>query len=279
MSFANFKPTVWSAALERDREKLLTALTICNRQYEGEIKQCGDKVKIVGVGRPTIAPYDQNTGLGDPEVVDGGSTMLEITQADKFNFMVDDIDRRQSVGDLVAAERQEAAAGMAEAIDSFIYGLYGDAGSKKTAENLTSANIMSTVAEALQKLYEANVPSTEMIYLEVSPAFATKLMLAKVVHQTDNMKMMENGIVGNLKMFNVEVRRSSNIKKVGGKDQIFMRTKKAIAAATAFSKVEPYRPEKFFADAVKGLQLYGAKVIRPKELVVISASYAAETTI
>ena len=51
-----------------------------------------------------------------------------------------------------------------------------------------------------------------------------------------------------------------------------VRTKNAIALAMSESHVEPYRPESSFSDAVKGFKLYGAKIVRPKELVVLECS-------
>ena len=53
-----------------------------------------------------------------------------------------------------------------------------------------------------------------------------------------------------------------------------LRTDRAIAAAKQIDKVEPYRPEKRFAEAVKGLMVYGTKTVRPKELGVIKAHEA-----
>jgi len=57
MSVKNFKPIVWAKAIEENREKMTVATKLCNRDYEGEIKELGDKVKINGVARPTISDY------------------------------------------------------------------------------------------------------------------------------------------------------------------------------------------------------------------------------
>ena len=58
-----------------------------------------------------------------------------------------------------------------------------------------------------------------------------------------------------------------------------MRTKEAIAYAEQIMKVEKYRPENSFSDAVKGLHVYGAKCVKPKEMVKLALTTAAETTI
>jgi hypothetical protein len=81
--------------------------------------------------------------------------------------------------------------------------------------------------------------------------------------------MVKKGIVG---MYNgAMVKLSNNLAKNGSDDCMVIRTKKAIAFAHGIDKLEPYRPEKQFGDAIKVLDTYGAKIVRPKELYVIKA--------
>ena len=75
-----------STKIEEERDNLLVASKLCNRQYEGEIKQVGDKVKINGVSRPTISDYDDVTGLGEMERPKDQSTLLEITEQKAFHL-------------------------------------------------------------------------------------------------------------------------------------------------------------------------------------------------
>ena len=72
---------------------------------------------------------------------------------------------------------------------------------------------------------------------------------------------------------------TNNLPQVGGKDVIFLRTKRAIAYVDNMNKVEAYRPEDAFEDAIKGLHVYGGKVVRPDELAVITCGYGEETKI
>ena len=58
MSVRNFVPTIWAKEIEKNRERMMVAAKLCNRDYEGSIKELGDKVKINGVSRPTISDYD-----------------------------------------------------------------------------------------------------------------------------------------------------------------------------------------------------------------------------
>ena len=283
MSMKNFIPTIWSESILREREKNLVAAKLCNRDYEGEIKDKGDKVKINGVGRPTIIDYDDVTGLGDFERLPDQSTMLEITESKAFHFYVGDIDRRQAKGDLMSAEQEEAGAALAEVCDTFIYQQILKDVKTKVPEvtSLTAAIVISTLTEALTKLYNNHVPKNETVSLEASPNFCAKLMLAKLLQDTDNSKVLTSGMVGRLKVLNLDVYMSHNIPAYStAGDYAILRTKKAVSFAEQIKEIEAYKPEQYFGEAVKGLQVYGAKVIRPKEAVLIPVkAYGTETTI
>ena len=85
--------------------------------------------------------------------------------------------------------------------------------------------------------------------------------------------MLENGKVG--RYGNVIVRMSNNVAKDGsGNSLIQLKTKKAIAFAQPMTHTEPYRPEQRFSDAVKGFILYGAKIVRPKEMIILNCTHA-----
>lgn len=270
MSVKNFKPIVWSRQIIADREKMLVAVKLCNRDYEGEIKNLGDKVKINGVSRPTITDYDDINGLGDFERLQDQSTMLEITQSKAFHFYVGDIDKRQAAGNIYNAELKEAAAALAEVMDSYVYSLYEEAGIVETVSALSSDNVLSTINTVLGKLWKNNVPTTEQVYLEVTPEFLTKLQMAKLLTDTDNSTVLESGVAHKLKTFNIDVFMSNNLPKDASNNDIcFLRTKKAISFAEQLKEVKAYEPQNFFGEAVKGLQVYGAKVIRPDELAII----------
>ena len=59
------------------------------------------------------------------------------------------------------------------------------------------------------------------------------------------------------------------------KEHIYVMTRRAVAHANQINEVKAYSPEDLFADAVKGLNTYGTKVVRDGELVVLEvAAYA-----
>lgn len=85
---------------------------------------------------------------------------------------------------------------------------------------------------------------------------------------TDNSKMMKDGKV--YRYGNIFIKLSNNVAVSGGDTRIMVRTKRAIAFCNPKTHVEAYRPEKMFADAVKGYVLYGSKIVRPKEMIVLN---------
>ena len=92
------------------------------------------------------------------------------------------------------------------------------------------------------------------------------------VIDTDNSKILKNGKVA---MYgNITIKMSNNVAKDGNTSLIQVKTKRAIAYAKPLTHTEPYRPENGFADAVKGFILFGAKIVRPKEMVVANVKNA-----
>lgn len=272
MSYKNFKPTVWAKNIERDLERQLVFAEDCNRKYEGNVKDMGDTVRILGVGKPTIiTTVDEEITLPDAETVEDTSVTMPIRHVSYFNYLVGDIDKAQSSGNIMEALNAESSQGAADAMDKYIGSLALDPMAvlhKKTADTVTVENVLKLLDQAAQKLYENDVPCNAEIVATIPPWY---YMLAKQAYlklDTDNSQMMKNGRVG--RYGNITLKMSNNVAVSGSDSRIMVRTKKAIAFANPLTKVEPYRPEKKFADAVKGFVLYDAKIVRPKELIVLN---------
>ena len=288
MSVANFIPTVWNEAIQRELERLYVYVEDCNREYEGKVKQRGDSVRILSVGRPTIrkiARKDANANIVDPEELEDASVTMYINQMDYFNYMIADVDAAQASGNLMNESSKETSEALADAVDNYISGfavdtsvkaLYGSAPIKVVAGEAGEGekNVLDVLDEAIQALYENDVKSTTEIVVTVSPRFFTLFKKAYIKLDTNNSAMIKNGKVA--QYGNVTVKMSNNVHKTanGTVDNIMMRTKRAIAFAQPLTHTEAYRPEKKFADAVKGFILYDAKVVRPKEIVNLNVKYA-----
>ena len=103
MSVQNFIPTVWSETLKKALNEKYVGVANCSREYEGDIRQKGNRVKILNVGAISVSDYTPNTNMSDPETLDGGATDLVIDRAKYFNFQLDDVDHAQAVPGLMDA--------------------------------------------------------------------------------------------------------------------------------------------------------------------------------
>lgn len=269
---SNFIPNLFIEELIAERDDVIVAAKLCNRDYEGQIKQKGDKVKVSGVSRPTIIDYDDINGLGDFERLQDQSTMLEITQAKAFHYFNGKIEKTQSASNYEVQERAEAAAALAMVMDSYIYTeiMKTKAAALPVVESLGKTNVLDVLAKGLSNLWKNNVPRNETVSLECTPNLWAKLVMANLIYDTDNSQIIKNGVRGTLRNLNINCEMSNNIPVFDTTGEYaILRTKKAVTFAEQITEVKEYEPEKYFGTAVKGLQVYGAKVIRPKELAII----------
>lgn len=281
MAYANFIPSVWNEGINRELERLCVFVEDCNRQYEGSVKKKGESVTILGVGKPTIkslAKANRNNDIDAPEEIEDTSVIMYINQIRYFNYMVGDIDKAQAVNGVMDALEQETSEGLADEVDKYVASFAVDSSVAKlnaSPTTVTKDNILSTLDLAIQKLYENDVKATTKIVVTISPRFYTLFKQAYIDKDTDNSEMLKNGRVA--KYGNVVVKMSNNVHKTdsGATDNIMIRTQRAIAFAKPLTHTEPYRPEKKFADAVKGFILFDAKVVRPKEVININVKYSA----
>lgn len=280
MAYTKFIPEVWAESINRELEKAQVFIEDCNRQYEGNVSKAGDTVHILGIGKPTIKTLDRANASGEidgPEEVEDNSLPLVINHISYFNYMVGDIDKKQAVGGLMDALSQESAYGLADEMDKFVANMATDTDVSKLtddAQMVTKDNVLEILDDAIMKLQENNVNIASGVTVTVSPRFYKLFKQAYIGKDTDNSEKLKNGRVA---MYgSVAVKLSNNVAKTesGAVDNIMIRTKKAIAFVNPLTHTEAYRPEKGFADAVKGYVLFDGKVVRPKEIININVKYA-----
>lgn len=280
MAYEKFIPEIWSEAIQRALEGSYVFAEDCNRQWEGDVKKKGDTVHILGVGKPTIktlAREDASNDIDGPEEIADSEVTLVINRISYFNYMVGDVDRAQAIGGLMDALSKETSEALADEVDQYVSAFAVDEDVQKlatAAQTVTSENVLDILDSAIQKLYENDVKNTTEVVVTISPRFYTLFKKAYIKADTNNSEMLNNGKVS---MYgNVTVKMSNNVHKTdgGATDNIMIRTKRAIAFAQPLTHTEAYRPEKKFADAVKGFILYDAKVVRPKEIININVKYA-----
>lgn len=282
MAIDGFIPTIWSAQLLVSLKKALVygQSAVVNTNYEGEIADVGDTVKINAIGPITVRDYTKNGTIVSPDQLTEAQSFLTIDKAKYFNFMVDDIDDVQAKPDVMGQAMEEAAYAMANSTDTIIATAMaadapekvGTAGSPKTISAATDAyNYLVDLKIALD---EANVPEAGRFC--IIPAWYegqmlkddrfTKSFLTPVAGAA-----LINGFVARVAGFdlllsNNSVHNGTGVGTTGNNYQILAGHRMATSFADQISKIEAYRPEDRFADAVKGLHVYGTKVIRPEAL-------------
>lgn len=270
----HFQRTVWSASILRSLDTITSLRKHCNFEYEKDTKNAKE-VKILGVTRPTIHTYVPGTALVRESVGDT-SQLLKLDQFKYFNFEVEDIDKAQSQPGLMEAITDEASKGLALEGDKYVAEVVktaADAGEISVSASvitLTNANAMASVEEGFATLYEHNCSVHDTFYLEVAPRVFTTYRQQLTELSTNNPEILKKGAVG--KINNAFVCIENCLAEAEGAYYNILRTDKAVAFAEQIDSVEAYRPEDAFTDAVKGLYVFGAKIVRPEEIYVMKTA-------
>lgn len=280
MSVTGFIPEVWSARLQTSYKKksIFAGPGVVNRDYEGDIANAGDTVRITSISRPTVATYTKDSTSISPETLTDADRTLVVDQSKYFAFEVDDIDMRQTAngGALMAEAADEAAYALVDTADQYVAGLYTGVASANAigTVSVTSAALAFTQIVNLRKLLDvANVPSMGR-YVVIPPWYEALLLQDDRIVRMDASgtdQGLREGMTGRLLGFDVYV--SNNCVNVTGDDWIVQAGHpQAITFADSINSVEAYRPESAFSDALKGLHVYGAKLARPTGIATVAAS-------
>lgn len=262
MAYDNFKPIIWSKYIQKQLMAECILVDDCYSKFEGEAKK-GQKVKIIGLGKPTIGDYTGKP-IGTPETIEDSSVYLEIDQAKFFNFQVDDVDQAQAQEGLMELYMDEAVKEMAVVRDKYVAEMAKNAGGKSGSVKISTAKEAKTaIDKGLRYLRENNVKATDDVTIVVPYWFYQIFKDNLIELKTNNDELIKKGIVG---MYdNCKFKYSNNLFNDGTDTYAMIKTKKAVAFASGIDETEAYRPEQLFSDAVKGLNTFGAKVVRPKE--------------
>jgi hypothetical protein len=132
------------------------------------------------------------------------------------------------------------------------------------------AQLIEAIDDAFTTLWGNDVPVSDVCSIILPPWFYQNFRGCMQGLSTDNPKLLERGVLG--KYTNGNVKLSNSLHNDGTYDYAVVMTKRAVAVAGQINEVEAYRPEGLFADAVKGLDTYGAKVVRPEQLYIIKCT-------
>lgn len=282
MTLDMFIPAMWEASILENLNDKHVYAALLTREYEGAISEAGDTVRIQSVGRITVSAYVKNSTTISIQNPIGASQVLVIDQSNYFAFEIDDVDKRQQTPKLFHEFTEEAAWAIAEVADLDIAAvLSAGVASTTTRAAATAVGPDAGNDDAYRILVDLdvlltnnNVPRSNR-WVVVPPWFEGLLRLdPKFVSfgTSENIKNLKNGMIGTAAGFTIHV--SNNVPNSGGAYDIIAGYKGAAAYAEQLNKTEAYRPQDAFSDALKGLHLYGRKVLRPTGLAKVVATAA-----
>jgi N4-gp56 family major capsid protein len=294
MTVNNFIPSIWSAKLlaSLKKDQVFTQAGVMNRDYTGEISGQGSVVKINGIGPVTIRPYVKNMPIVAPETLSDAQTSLTIDQGNYFNFEVDDVDAAQQTPKIMAGAMAQASYDLTDVAEMYLADLLYDgvpAGNKIGTDSDAGAIIPdpATAGETAYdylvdlstKLSEAKCPKAGR-WVIIPPWFTGQLVKDdrfSNIAASGSAEALRNGIVTRVAGFDVLESLNVPVITSEAKDnsEIIAGHSMAASYAEQIKKVEGYRPEDSFSDAVKGLHVFGAKVVRPTCLALLTARAVA----
>lgn len=281
MSYKNFIPEYWSEKIETELEREYRFVQDCNREFEGKASELGDVVHCIGIARPsikTISRKDALKDIGEAEEIETTDSAVTLDRMSVMHYMIGDIDKAQSLnkGIMMNSLSKETTEGLANEEDKYVAEFAAHESVIKTSKEpilVTTDNVLDLIDDAVTRLYENDVSDSTDIVLNVSPKFHQIFRKAYREADTNNSDIMKHGRVS---MYgNVQIKMSNNVyrDKTTGAELLPMRTKRAFAFVHAMTHTEAYRPQRSFADAIKGFILYGGKVVRPKEAISLNVRF------
>jgi len=297
MSLNNFIPQVWAGNILRALRTSLVFPQLMNRDYEGDIANAGDTVRINMIGDVSIFNYTKDADLPSPEALTDAQLVLKIDQAKAFNFAIDNIDRAQQNPQVMGEAASRAAYGLKKVTDSFLAGLYTDisptnfvgsdaspiTGTWSTAgtlayDRLVDLGVLLDVQDVPDEGRFCVVPSWFEAYMLKDNRFTSYATVGALANLREgsitggpDTAINSNGAIGRAAGFDLYM--SNQIAQTSAtKYKIIAGHPMAWSFADQILEVVGYTPEKRFADALKGLHVYGAKVVRPQALALLTAN-------
>ena len=276
MSAENFIPELWHDEIQKERETNLVIRHICDTAYEGEIKKKGDTIHFAGIKTPTIKDYVKGQDIEFEDIKDDMGTLL-IDQAKYFAVTLDNIDKAQSDSKLLNEQSRQGAYALNKTADSFVLGKYAEAANTITNNGVTVANALYVISEVKRTLEEKDIMK-ENGFVVVTPWFKELLTLAGIHFQ------IKDGITKGISFtdeLDIDMYVSNQLAESTGHTaaqpahHMLAGSYKSIIYGDNLVDIQGGTREKRFEDYIKGLHVYGAKVIRPKELIDIQVQKAA----
>ena len=270
-TYSTFIPEIWSKKLNQMLEKNCVMMQCVNKNWEGEISQQGDTVKIITPADVTVSTLTSDnityTSLA-PKSQD-----LVIDQKKFFAFKIDDVAKVQSNMDIMEAHLVNSKKAIEEVQDSYLLAMHTDVTESNTVGSESSPITLdkSTIYEHFVKLSLA-LKNSDAVHTGVRPWVVINPNIESYLLQSPEFikaynvadETLRDGAIGRIAGMDVLV--STNLTDIDNKYYVLAGTNDAITFASQLAKIESLRDKDSFSDLVRGLYLYGAKTVQPKAL-------------
>ena len=280
----NFIPEIWSGKLIENFYDATVLAAISNTDYEGEIRNMGDTVNIRTTPEITIQTYVKGQTLS-VENPDKAKLQLVIDKGEYFACVEDDVDQVQADVAMMDMWSKDASERMKIKIDQRVLTdlltdvsasnkgqtagrISGniDLGVAGTPEALDASNVIGKIVDMGTVLDEANCPEGDRFL--VIPAKMAGLIKQSDLKDAsitgDGSTPLRNGRLGMIDRFTVFV--SHNLFKSGSEFSVIGGHKMGFTFASQMTNMETIRSETTFGNIIRGLQVYGYKVVKPEAL-------------
>ncbi len=282
---SKFIPEIWAGKLLEKYYANCIYSEICNTDYEGEIKDYGDKVIIRTNPDIAIFDYEKNMELGT-QTPESPSTELEIDQGHYFNIECDDVDKKQMDIAFMDKWADDGAQQMKIHVDKNILGSIftgaaavnsgATAGKDTGTINLGTAgspllvnktNIIDMLVESMSVcLDETDTPDTDRFVI-LPPAMCARIKTSELKDASmtgDGMSTLRTGKVGQIDRLHIY--NSRHLGNTSGTYDVLFGHKSATSFAAQLTEMETLRNPKKFGDLIRSLMVYGFNVLKPEQL-------------
>ena len=277
----SFIPTVWAARLlsALDKELVYGQANVSNRDYEGDIRLAGNTVKIASVGDVEIGDYEKDTAIGAPTILTDAEQTMSIDQQKFFHFYVDSVDRAQQNVNILDEAMRRSAWKLRDAADTYIASLMDAA----VPTDNKIGTLVSPIDPTAETAYEYLVDLSVLLDESNTPIHGRFCIVPAWFHGLllkDDRFVRSGTVRGDSRLMNGEageaagftILKSNNVPNTSGeKFRIIAGHRIATTYAEQVLDLQTYQPEQLFGDAVKGLHVYGAKVVRADNLACLIA--------
>ena len=298
-----FLPSVYSKKVLNFFRKASVVEAITNTDYAGEISAYGDSVKIIKEPVISVSDYTRGSDTTDTKLTDQEITLV-VDSAKAFKFIVDDIETNMSHVNFKEVASSSAAYALKDAYDAavlatmfagvsasgpdHIIGADAAAGTGGVAETTASVDLLGSdgtgvdaidlMARMARLLDDQNVPE-EGRWFVAPPSFYEELSQSgsKLLSVDFNAGQgsIRNGLVSSGKLRGFDMYKSNNIAATSNATgKVMAGHMSSTATANTILSTEVLRDPTSFGDIVRGLHVYGAKVLRDDAL--CSAFYAID---